>query len=103
MVLQQLQHAAQSAVVAVVRGSAVGQDGRSSSLTAPNGPSQQHAIREALVGCGLEPSQLHALQLHGTGGCPVDSLNALEAVLCVAWFENMILCVGNEQGCLHVR
>lgn len=67
MVLQQLQTAAQSAIVAVLRGSAVGQDGRSSSLTAPNGPSQQQAIREALQSCGLEPSQLHALQLHGTG------------------------------------
>ena len=67
MVLQQLHNAAQSAVVAVLRGSAVGQDGRSSSLTAPNGPSQQQAIREALASALLEPSQLHALQLHGTG------------------------------------
>ncbi|MDQ1537660.1 MAG: hypothetical protein QOE58_2053, partial [Actinomycetota bacterium] len=35
-------------VLAVVRGSAINQDGASSGLTAPNGPSQQRVIRAAL-------------------------------------------------------
>ena len=54
-------------VRAVIRGSAVNQDGRSSSLTAPNGPSQQGVIRQALQGSALEPQDVHALHLHGTG------------------------------------
>ena len=34
--------------VLILQGTAVNQDGRSSSLTAPNGPAQQHCIWESL-------------------------------------------------------
>ena len=54
-------------VLAFMHATAVNQDGRSSSLTAPNGPSQQGVIRQALQASALEPHQMHALQLHGTG------------------------------------
>lgn len=70
-------------VLAVFQGSAVNQDGRSSSLTAPNGPSQQAAVRQALQASALEPYQMTALQLHGTGtplGDPIE-LGAAQAVL----------------------
>ena len=56
----------EAASAVLLRGSAVGQDGRSSSLTAPNGPSQQQAIRAALQDVH-EELQLSHLQMHGTG------------------------------------
>ena len=68
--------------VAVIRSTAVNQDGRSSSLTAPNGPAQQEVIRSALAAAGLQPHQVAALQLHGTGtalGDPIE-VNAAAAV-----------------------
>ena len=64
-----------SSCSAVFSGSAVNQDGRSSSLTAPNGPAQQEVIRSALAAAGLQPHQVAALQLHGTGtalGDPIE-------------------------------
>ena len=54
-------------VLAVVQGSAVKQDGRSSTLTAPNGPSQQEVICRALANAALQPSDIVLTQLHGTG------------------------------------
>ena len=57
----------ETGALAVVAGTAVNQDGRSSSLTAPNGPSQQEVIRTALSVARLPAGQVTALQMHGTG------------------------------------
>ena len=63
-------------VLAVVRGSAVNQDGRSQGLTAPNGLSQQRVIRRALSVSGLEPSDIDAMEAHGTGTTLGDPIEA---------------------------
>ena len=70
-------------VLAVIRGTAVNQDGRSNGLTAPNGQVQQDLLREALQRSGVEPAAIHYVEAHGTGtslGDPIE-LQALAAVL----------------------
>ncbi|MCY1071300.1 beta-ketoacyl synthase N-terminal-like domain-containing protein [Nannocystis sp. RBIL2] len=67
---------------ALVRGSAINQDGRSTGLTAPNVLSQQALLREALARAGLAPEQVGYIETHGTGtplGDPIE-IEALKAV-----------------------
>jgi acyl transferase domain-containing protein/acyl carrier protein len=63
-------------VLAVVRGTAVNSDGASNGLTAPNGPSQQRVIRQALANARLEPSDVDAVEGHGTGTTLGDPIEA---------------------------
>jgi pimaricinolide synthase PimS1 len=63
-------------VLAVLKGSAINQDGASNGLTAPNGPSQQRVIRQALANAGVDPTEVDALEAHGTGTSLGDPIEA---------------------------
>ena len=63
-------------ILAVIRGSAVGHDGPSSSFTVPNGVAQQAVIRQALEGAGVKPAEVSYLEAHGTGTAMGDPIEA---------------------------
>ena len=70
-------------ILAVIKGSAIAQDGRSNGLTAPNGLAQQAVIRQALANANLASTEISYIESHGTGtalGDPIE-VNSLKAVL----------------------
>jgi polyketide synthase len=63
-------------ILAVIRGGAMNQDGRSTGLTAPNVDSQRTLLREALHSARLQASQVSYVEAHGTGTAIGDPIEA---------------------------
>ncbi|MGH3719489.1 MAG: type I polyketide synthase [Pseudonocardiaceae bacterium] len=87
----------QDRVLAVIRGSAVNHDGRSSGIAVPNGTAQQDVLRAALRDAGVRGCDIDYVEAHGTGtalGDPIE-LHALDAVHGVARPAERPLWVGS--------
>ena len=85
---------------AVVRGSAVNQNGASAGLTTPNGQAQRRIMEEALAQSGVSPSDVDYLEAHATGsqlGDPIE-LNAAASVYGEGRDENRPLLVGSVKA-----
>ncbi|HKV17921.1 MAG TPA: type I polyketide synthase [Mycobacterium sp.] len=70
-------------VLAVVRGSAINQDGRSNGLMAPNPAAQTAVLKAAYSQAGVHPHEVDYVEAHGTGtflGDPIEA-RALGGVL----------------------
>jgi acyl transferase domain-containing protein len=54
-------------IYAVIRGSAINQDGRSNGLMAPNPRAQEAVLREAYRRAEVAPADVQYVEAHGTG------------------------------------
>ncbi|RJO77103.1 acyltransferase domain-containing protein [Nocardia panacis] len=70
-------------ILAVVKGSAINNDGRSNGIVAPNPDAQAEVLRRAYRDAGIKPTEVDYIEAHGTGtaiGDPVEA-DALARVI----------------------
>ncbi|MFD5134392.1 beta-ketoacyl synthase N-terminal-like domain-containing protein [Streptomyces olindensis] len=88
--------AVRAPVLALIRGSAVNHDGRTSGLTVPNGRAQRELIGKALETARTDPHDVDYLEAHGTGtplGDPIE-VRAAADVLCAGRMSEAPLRIG---------
>jgi len=84
-------------VLALIRGTAVNQDGRTQGLTAPNESAQVDVIRRAVANAGIEAHDVSYIEAHGTGtslGDPIE-MAALATAYCTQRASDNPLWVGS--------
>jgi myxalamid-type polyketide synthase MxaB len=84
-------------IYAVIRGTAINQDGRSNGLMAPNRWSQEAVLHEAYRQAGVSPGQVQYVEAHGTGtllGDPIEA-TALGTVLALGRPSNRPCTIGS--------
>ncbi|GAB3432930.1 type I polyketide synthase [Flindersiella endophytica] len=84
-------------IYALVRGTAVSQDGHTNGITVPNGASQEAAMRAAYERAGVSPREVQYVEAHGTGtpvGDPIEA-TAIGRVLSVDRPRNKPILVGS--------
>ncbi len=84
-------------IYAVIRGSAMNQDGRSSGLTAPNPIAQERLLQEAYQQAGVVPGHVQYIEAQGIGSLLGDSieLKALGKILAQGRSADSICRVGS--------
>ena len=63
-------------IYALIRGSAINQDGRTVGIMVPNPEAQEIMLREVLAATGVEPSAVQYVEAHGTGTAVGDPIEA---------------------------
>jgi acyl transferase domain-containing protein/aryl carrier-like protein len=82
---------------AVIRGTAVNQDGRTAGMTLPSQEAQEAVIRQACRTAGVAPTQIQYVEAHGTGtpvGDPIEA-RALGRVLSAGRPESQPCLIGS--------
>lgn len=84
-------------IYAVIRGSAINQDGRTSGIMAPNGIAQVDLLREAYRCANVSPKDIQYIEAHGTGtqlGDPIE-VDAIAKVLAEGRGQGSYCAVGS--------
>lgn len=87
-------------ILAVIKGSAINQDGKRNGFTAPNGAAQQKVMRQALTNARLSAEAVGFIEAHGTGttlGDPIE-IAALSEVYGKAHSHQNPLIVGSVKA-----
>jgi 1-acyl-sn-glycerol-3-phosphate acyltransferase len=72
-------------IYALVRGSAINEDGRTNGMTVPGLPAQQEVLRQAYTRAGVAPGDVHYIEAHGPGtpvGDPIEAEALATVVAC---------------------